>query len=358
MLTDDKKELFNKINQTEAERLEAEAAIDVSETYTDFKGNYTCKNFTDLSEFLDEFFDFNILRAEMYFPRARLYDLPERIAREQHARQLMTTELSTKEQAALEDNIYLKFFTETNNFPRGIKDNWKESVEEVFKDDQKLADKLKLPKAWENDFELENFIRLLNKENDQARYEEMKASVEAGKKISINHYQWQLIEQGEPKAYLDDILSTREDEGFMMAHIFWFMLRAQMYHKDEVIKGTNSRIASTAVMEAYAHEFLSHILLPGTLEKPKIDNNYFPDIKRKLWPSAHLWAALHSFDRTNTGHLREDPGTYLEFIKRADALYKLAVQHDVYKKIKPTDFDKDVVLAYDGLIAKPVRLAV
>lgn len=349
-------ERLNAIKQAQQAEDETQTKIDAENTV--FKPH--CKNdevMTD-EEFLDEYYDFNILRAEMYFPRARLYDLPARIAKEERLRELMMTERTPEEQTEIDDNIFLQFFDEMSNFPRGIKDNFKQSVEETYADEQALSDKLEMDKQWETDFELENFIRLLNREKHQPLYEQMKADIDAGKSISINKAKWKLIEEGEPKKVLEEIINKREDEGFLIAHLFWYMLRCQVHHKDKKIPRTESRYASGSVFEKYIFHFMKETQFPGTNEKQKFDNNYVPDIKRKLWPSAHLWAALHHVDGRNTGHLKDDKQRFISFLKRADALYKLAVEHGVYQKVKPQGFHGDMVLSYSGFEGDPASIDV
>jgi len=349
-------ERLNAIKQAQQAEDEAQAKIDAENTV--FKPH--CKNdevMTD-EEFLDEYYDFNILRAEMYFPRARLYDLPARIAKEERLRELMMTERTPEEQAEIDDNIFLQFFDEMSNFPRGIKENFKQSVEETFADEQALTDKLEMDKQWETDFELENFIRLLNRDRDQETYAEMKAAVDNGKSVTINKAKWQMIAEGPPKKVMQDILDTREDEGFLMAHFFWFMLRAQVHHKGELIPDTKTRMASGTVFDAYAIEFLSRLMAPGTMTRIVLDTNNTAEVKRKLWCSSHLWAALHDVSMTNAGYLKDDKEFFIAFLKRADALYKLAVEHGVFKKVKPQGFSGDQVLAYSAFEGNPADIEV
>jgi hypothetical protein len=267
----------------------------------------------DIEEHFKDIFDFETFRAEMYFPRAR-YWTPE-----------------------------LKGTSKTN-------DNLKLL--------DPLSQKLKLKKDYENLYELNSFEALMTAKPRQFEFDRIKEAVEGGGEFPLTEYGFNVLIKGDPEKQIDEIVDKRRSEGFLIAHFFWFMLRANVHHKGEMIGRSQSPVASALVFEKYVEKFLLPHAFPYFGDRPRTDDEYFLGLKRKLWPSAHIWAALEGPKIKTRKKLKNDDTFFLNLVKRADALYKLGIEHGVYKKITPRGFDEEMILAYDGIIGKPSKIKI
>ena len=274
--------------------------------YVEKQDQLAAQNTNSLEQHFKDIFDFESFRAEMYFPRARYWK------------------------------------------PELIHDD----------SDKTIAQKLKLDKEHENREEHRCIKALLSVKARQFEFDRIKKAVANDGEIGIKQYSFDVLIQGNPQDQIKEILENRRAEGFLIAHLFWYMLRANVYHKEDAIDPSQSPVVNASVFEHYAKEFLSDVFFPGTWQRTRINEAYILEVKRKLWPSAHLWAALHGPSINNTAVLKDDDTFFLNLVKRADALYRLGVEHDVYKSMTSKKFDADMILAYDGIVGDPTSIEV
>ncbi len=274
--------------------------------YVEKQDERLSKDTVILEQQFHDIFDFEIFRAEMYFPRARY---------------------------------------------------WKK---ELIHDetDEIIAKKLILSNKDEDKEEHRCFEALMTAKTRQFEFDRIKKGVSNGGEIGIRQSTFDVLIQGNPQYQIKEILENRRAEGFLIAHLFWYMLRANIHHKDEMIGVSQSPIVNASVFEHFAKEFLSDKKFPGTWERKRISEDFILEVKRKLWPSAHLWAALHGPKIDNTAALKNDEAFFINLVKRADALYKLGVAHNVYKSITRNNFDADMILAYEGIVGDPTSIEV
>lgn len=274
--------------------------------YVEQQDNKFPEDTTSFERRFKETFDFETFRAEMYFPRAR-YWKPELIHDES---------------------------------------------------DKIIVQKLKMDKDYEDQEEHRCIKALMTAKTRQFEFDRIKEAVANDGEIGIKQYSFDVLIQGNPQDQIKEILENRRAEGFLIAHLFWYMLRANIHHKDEMIGVSQSPVVNASVFEQYAKKFLSDVSFPGTWQRTTINEDYILEVKRKLWPSAHLWAALHGPNIENTAALKDDDTFFLNLVKRADALYRLGVENDVYRSMTRNLFDADMILAHAGIVGDPASIEV
>ncbi|SCA56543.1 hypothetical protein MTBPR1_200023 [Candidatus Terasakiella magnetica] len=336
-------------------RINEAVKAEYEEAYKDTETHYQDTDDEQLDRYrlFKDCFDFHAIRAGMMCPRARFSDLDQRIQREEAKREAANTEPTSDEIQRLKISLFEECFAEATGYLNDIEHTWTETIEQIFADEKKVRDLLKQVEEKEYAQEVQEFNILLQGKDYIDPYIQMKEAVESGQKISVDIDKWHMIQLGKATKTVDKIIEQRTDQGFMIAQLFWYMLRANMYHKDKQVPDTRSKYTDATVFQHYADGFLKDVTFPGCQEPRAINKNTLPIAKRKMWPSAHLWAALYGqhFDKSRA--LENDVDSFLKVIKKADALHKLAMKHDVYELIVPKSYIEEMVLTYEGIEGNP-----
>lgn len=320
-------------------------------------------------DLLNEFIDFDILRAEIYFPRARLWDLNKRIYNQERLKNISETGLSNTQVQDIEENPFSFHFMQMKCLKGKTKISWEKSVQEIFSDEISLKGKLSFKpgqtKAETNvtsdeyNTELKNIQDILNLSQEQEEFEKIKNAVKRNSKIGrdekgnvqagalIDRYQFNLISRGEPKKRVAKILFDRDEEGRVLAAYFWYMLTANKYHLNKRLKNTGAMINHATVFEHYATKFVQPLDVFDGNDKRDIDEKLMQAIKRKMWPSAHYWAAIYGPIPEHNTPLRNDPKSLIKFLRRANALYELAKEYKIYRAMVKNSFKKELLFNYD-----------
>jgi hypothetical protein len=301
-MSNDEQEEQSEIDVLEAQALEFDEA-DSADGYYDYRA-------------FDDIFDFEIFRSELFFPRAR-YWRPEYI--------------QTREEEKIARRLKQQGYMQ--------------------------KDEIRRQREIDREF---HQIRLLFNEPDLTeRYDEIVDRLENGKKVLIDQKDFNLIKGGRPKEQLNAIMEERLDQGFIMAHLFWFMLRVKVHIPENYLiqknkKNEDVQTGKVATIEAFRQFIKKHLAnknCPGTDTQRSFSEEDINTIKRLLWPSAHLWAALYGPNaqyKTKDG-LKEDFKGFSNIVAKADGLFKLAKEHGVYQAIVPQRFDESLIVSYDGV---------